>query len=407
MKQIFLLSLLICSIIFYFNITKVRAQIESDVQNLEIKAQDLNVSNPKILPTNRFYFLKNFWRKINLLLTPNPAKKAELNLKYANEKLMEIKKMVEKKQVNPDIIEKELENYQQNLEKAKQQIENLEKTKAEIKEKLQEKYIEHSLKQQMVLQKLSTQVPANVYEKIEENRLKHLEKLGEVMNKVAEKQDIVVKVQETVQKITENKPAISIQTIEIFKNLEEKAPESIKSRIGEVKTKIVENAAEKIKALPLEVRKEIIENQLKSVANPFTALEIAEEIKKVEPTFKEVIDEVKTKPIETFVEEKIKNLPEGEKEKVLRKILIPIQTSTPPQVEEVPSQDQFKGLPEQTTKKIEVLKEVKQLLLEKLPESSKAPEVIQEVIDRQTNQLRAIEEIQKEKIKKGEKLNIR
>ena len=366
------------------------------------------MSEPTVLPTSRFYFLKNLWRGINLFVTRDPAKKAELNLKYANEKLMEVKKMIENRETKAEIIEKQLKNYQNDLEKTKEQIEKLKENKEAIKEKLQEKYIEHSLKQQMVLQKLANQVPADVYEKIEENRQQHLEKLGEVMAKVAEKQDIVVRTQEIVQKIIEAKPTVPIQAVEIFKNLEERAPENIKSRVEEIKERTIKNAAEKIKLVPPEERKEMIEKQLKNIANPITATEIANDITKVEPTLKTIIEETKTKPVEDFLQEKLKNLPEEKKEKILERIITPVQPvvatpSAPPffgTEQEKISKESFIP-PEQTAKKIEILQEVQQKLLEKSPEPAKAPEVLQRVIDKQVEKLKKTEQY-KEQIRKQE-----
>ena len=84
----------------------------------DIQSEDLEVGEPRLLPDNPFYFLKNWGRNIQSFFTFNPAKKAELKLKFANERLIEVKKLVEKEK-EPEVIKKGLENYQKELEKIK------------------------------------------------------------------------------------------------------------------------------------------------------------------------------------------------------------------------------------------------------------------------------------------------
>lgn len=355
-----------------------------------IKAEDLDISQPTILPGSRFYFLKQLWRGVNLLVAREPAKKVELRLKYANEKLIEAQELSQKAKIKTEIIEKQLKNYQSDLDKAKEQLEKIETTKQNVKEKLEEKYLDYSLKQQLILQKLATQVPVEVYEKIEENRQQHLERLGEVMAKVAEKQDAVGKIQEAIQSVVETRPMIHTQTIEILEDLKEKVPEDLKPKIVEIKIDAIKNAAQAIKAIPAEVRQEILEKQLKNIVNPIKAVEIIEEVAKIEPTLKPIISEVKTKPVEYFLEERLKKLSEEEKEIIIEKMIVPsIKVAPAPPVFDT---EQVKSLfippPE---KKIEILKDVQQKLEIKLPEQAKASEVLKRVIERQTIKLQKLQ----------------
>ena len=96
----------------------------------DIQPEDLGVSEPKLLPDSPFYFLKNWARGIQNVLTFNPIRKAELRMKFANEKLMEVKKIVQKTQ-DPEKIKKATENYQQEVEKIKNQVEKIKEKAAE------------------------------------------------------------------------------------------------------------------------------------------------------------------------------------------------------------------------------------------------------------------------------------
>src|SRR3989344_3837086 len=66
-------------------------------QDLPVNA--LDTSNTGILPTNTFYFLKEFGRGIQKLFRTSPISKAEVELRILNEKASELKKLYE---INPN-----------------------------------------------------------------------------------------------------------------------------------------------------------------------------------------------------------------------------------------------------------------------------------------------------------------
>ena len=56
-----------------------------------VSAEGLGVKEPTLLPDSPFYFLKNWGRGIRSFFTIGKVKKAELESRYANERLIEIK----------------------------------------------------------------------------------------------------------------------------------------------------------------------------------------------------------------------------------------------------------------------------------------------------------------------------
>ena len=60
--------------------------------NEEITSQDLDVSDPKLLPGNPFYFLKEWGRGVQSWFAFGNLKKADLQQKFASERLIELKK---------------------------------------------------------------------------------------------------------------------------------------------------------------------------------------------------------------------------------------------------------------------------------------------------------------------------
>src|SRR3989338_4474120 len=66
---------------------------DTGVQAQEITTADLGVDNPGMLPTNPFYFVKEWGRGIKMIFTFNKVSKAEYALKVVNQKAAEALKV--------------------------------------------------------------------------------------------------------------------------------------------------------------------------------------------------------------------------------------------------------------------------------------------------------------------------
>ncbi len=197
----------------------------------EVIATDLEIKKPKILPDSRIYFLKNWGRAIRSFFTFNPVKKAELKLRFANEKLIEVKKLVELKK-DPEIIKKGLENYEEEIDKIKLASEKIKKKASEEPEvgKFLDKFTKHQVLHQRVLQKLENQVPEKALEKIRETKEEHLRKFGEVMIRLEAKEKIQERLEKNLQEV-EGSKFKEFKNLEVLKELEEKVPEQAKEAI--------------------------------------------------------------------------------------------------------------------------------------------------------------------------------
>jgi hypothetical protein len=196
-----------------------------------IKPEDLGISEPNVLPDNPFYFFKEWGRNIQSFFTFNPVKKVELKEKFANEKLIELKKMVEQKKAGKRI-EKAIENYQNEVEEAKRLTERI-RVKAEESEevgKFLDKFIQHQALHQRLLQKLETQVPTEALGKIREARERHIEKFGEVMTRLENKENIQERLEKNLKEV-KGSEFKNFKNLEILLELEEKIPEKAKEAI--------------------------------------------------------------------------------------------------------------------------------------------------------------------------------
>lgn len=156
----------------------------------DVQAGDLGVKDPRIMPDSPFYFLKNLGRTIQLWLTFDPVKKAELETKFSNEKLIELKVMIEKNK-DKKAIGRAADNFKNEAEKVKKATEKIKSKAAQSQNEAVNKFLDKFTQQQVlqgkILDKLETQVPEDVFEKIKGAREKHLEKFQEVMSRLEEK----------------------------------------------------------------------------------------------------------------------------------------------------------------------------------------------------------------------------
>ncbi|GIW66580.1 MAG: hypothetical protein KatS3mg095_0478 [Candidatus Parcubacteria bacterium] len=118
---------------------------------------------PNLLPTSPFYFTKELWRGIKLFFTFDPVKKADLELKIADEKLAEALKVIERdcgvkqeQSCNQKALEKSLTNYFNSREKLIDRLERL-KNNSNVEE-LKNKIFERAVIHDAVFDELATKI---------------------------------------------------------------------------------------------------------------------------------------------------------------------------------------------------------------------------------------------------------
>jgi hypothetical protein len=293
-------------------------EIPEIVQDEEVSAQDLGISEPKVLPDNPFYFLKNWAREIQNIFTFNPLKKAELRLKFANEKLMETKKMVEKTK-DPEKIKKAAENYQQEEEKINEQVEKIKEKAAENPqiESFLDKFIHQQTLHEKLLEKLETQVPSQAFEKIKEAREAHLERFQSVMLKLEDRPE---KITEKLDKILEEQKGSEFKefkNLEVLKNLEEKAPEEAKEAIKQAERNALKRLQGDLEKMSPEDQERFKDYLEKVSGEKEKHMEILENLKKglkEKPEIQQKIIESRDKILEKIKIEKSEEKPEEKPE---------------------------------------------------------------------------------------------
>ncbi len=138
----------------------------------EVTEKDLEVTAGGILPDNPLYGLKRLTRRVREITTFNPVKKAEIELKHANQELVEAQKVIDEKGDDAGAV-KDVAKAIKSFEKKVARIEKKAGKLAKRKEAgdagvdaLLENMLDKQIKQQKVLEniqrKVSNTAPANV-----------------------------------------------------------------------------------------------------------------------------------------------------------------------------------------------------------------------------------------------------
>lgn len=230
--QVFSLGIALGTVLAHENATASLDVTEDVNLDQDIQAADLGTDEPRILPDSPFYFLKEWGRKIQFLITFNSVDKIELKQDFTDQKLIELKKLIEQKK-SQEVIKKSVESYQNEVESLRatsEKIKDKAKNNQEL-EKFLDKFTRQQILHQRLLKKLEGHVPLEALEKIQTARERHLEAFGQVMTKLEDRKE---KTEERLEKNMEEIKGSrykNFTNIEILLELEEKVPEAAKDAI--------------------------------------------------------------------------------------------------------------------------------------------------------------------------------
>lgn len=245
--------------------TEIMPKINQDVQQDEtVSSSDLDVSEPKLLPDSKFYFLKNWLKGLQSVFTFGQINKANLNLKISSEKLLEMQRLAEKTK-NPQILGKAAELYNRQVEKIEQNIAKFKgtATTSQAISKFLDKYTQQQILHEKILESLESKVPTSTMEKIKANRQRHLEKFGEVMQKLEDKTRIKTRLQSAIDAIRGSELK-DIKNLSILQKIQNAFPTSTKEQIQQLIEDGLQKIREKLQVMPLD-KQEKLQNYLENI----------------------------------------------------------------------------------------------------------------------------------------------
>jgi len=297
-KFLLIVSLLGVAILVY---AQGNASQEVDVdENVEI--QDLEVKEQKVLPGDFLYFIKEWSRQLNYFFTINSVKKIELRLKISNERLLELKKLVDENN-KPEIIKKAIDNYTKELDLTKTQADKINKTAKNNKgvDSFLNKYLKQQFLHQRILEKIQSQVKPEVYQKIKEARERHLERFSQVMSKLEDRNDILQnKIENSLVEMNGSKFK-NFKNLEVLKSLEYKVPENALPAIRKAEENILNRLKNDLQKMSPEDQDRFNDYVVEISGNKEVQLEVLENLK-------EKAKQVYDTPESTRLKEKLESL---------------------------------------------------------------------------------------------------
>lgn len=143
--------------VFIFSSVLTVNAAEGDENQKTITPADLGVNDVGVLPSSKWYFLKEFSRSISRFFTFTAVGKAELEMEIANEKAAEALSVQEESPDDQDALLSAIENYTDAGERLRARLSGLNKVTDENPkvEKLLLKLDEHTLKHAVLLNQLA------------------------------------------------------------------------------------------------------------------------------------------------------------------------------------------------------------------------------------------------------------
>lgn len=139
-----------------------------------ITFEDLGITKTGILPTNPFYFAKEWERKLRIFFTGNPVKKAELELKFTNEKAAELKRIAED---NPreEALTRAIENYNESADRLESRLKGLQESSNPNIDELVKRLTDRVAKHNELFEELKNK-RSEARNKLEQTQIKIFEK---------------------------------------------------------------------------------------------------------------------------------------------------------------------------------------------------------------------------------------
>ena len=215
-----------------------------------VTSVELGIENAGILPTSRLYFLKELGRGIQSILTFGSVKKAELELRFTNEKAAEAKEVQETQPNNGQAIAKALGNYQKSQERLKVRLDSLKETSQNpnidrLLNKVTEKTVQHAKLMEEIA--LKTKDVAGVQELVQKVK----EKIDESAASGAAKDDPVKFAARLEKSLAESGGGElkHLRSIALIDRISEKASEETKKPLEGLREEFSQKLQENLKII--------------------------------------------------------------------------------------------------------------------------------------------------------------
>ena len=243
-----------------------------------ITIEDLGESNPRILPTSTFYFLKEWGRGIQRAITFSSIGKARLELKFTNEKAAELKRVDELQGDEEGAITTAIDNYQDAVQRLRVRLDAIGDTSENPNvDRLLDSLTERAMRHNQLFEELKEK-----HEDIRERFELAQSYIDEAIRPISEKFDTPEKFKARLEKAADAqketflKPLKTVKTINRWREVIES--DEIRGKLIEVKDDLIVKFEARIKA------HNVSSDELSDIfdrleGDAFTKLEIFDEVR--------------------------------------------------------------------------------------------------------------------------------
>lgn len=274
---------------------------------------------PRVLPGNPLYFFKNAGQGVRSFFTFNKERRAELELRYASERLAEARTLADRGDVARAA--GHLQRYQENLDRVDELAEDLGKKNPDAGKKFTGQVLKAVIDHQKVLGRLERTVSSESVAAVQAVRAHTLERAGSAVGRL----DLPTLTALLNDSLTDNgSPFKPLRDLEILKAIEAKAPIEAKPAIQRAEENAIKNLTRKLESLPAEQKKFLADYVEKSGGDEIAYIKIFDTLEATGMT-NETLSEVKAAKEKVFIrlEKKAKEAAKESPEKV-KELLSPL-----------------------------------------------------------------------------------
>jgi rubrerythrin len=286
MKKI-ILSLLICGLISGFSANLIFAEetttttiVDTTTTTVEEMSvpEALGLKKVGLLPTNPFYFLKEWGRGLKIRLTGDPVKKSEVQLQILSEKIAEAEAIAQKA-TKPEVLEKVFGNYEDSMDRLKIRLEGLKDTSENPNiDKLLDRISEAEVRHSEVLDKILEKAPQALI-RIERVRQKINQTLPILRLKFENQEEFMERLENKLQELQPLNPAPvgEFRQLRIMETMQEQLqqvdlgnyPDHIQAKTNQLLERLGDRAQQRIRVLERQgFSTSTIENIIKALPIP-------------------------------------------------------------------------------------------------------------------------------------------
>ncbi|MAF24925.1 hypothetical protein CL634_05050 [bacterium] len=213
-----------------------------------VSAEELGVRAPALSASNKLTWLKNIWEKLRLAATTDPEQKIELQLQFANQRLLAIRQANENGDLDNENLQKALDKFEERLNAAKERLAEVRESDEETFDRLSQRFTDGELSRQRLLKRLRD---ARNSGEIEDARQRALDRLRDVLHNI-DPDDLEKRFAEA----SERGLALvrRLQNLEVLKELEARLPDSAAEALRAARELKLERFQNEASLLPTDAR---------------------------------------------------------------------------------------------------------------------------------------------------------